>query len=229
MLACFSSTRFFLHGWGAAGMHIVDPGIDRYLHELARPHDPVLQEMEQLAERDSFPIVGPQVGRLLYLLAQMIDARRVIELGSGFGYSAYWFARAVGAEGRVVACEKSPQRAEQAADFLGRGGLGDRVEIVVGDALEIVGGRGGGFDVVFNDVDKESYPQVLDKAAAALRPGGLFISDNMLWFGNVLAEKPAEASTRGVKELTRLLYESDDFDTVLIPMRDGVTVSIYRS
>jgi len=207
---------------------IVDPAIDRYLHELANPEDPVLREMEVLAAKESFPIVGPQVGRLLHLLARMIRARRVIELGSGFGYSAYWFARAVGPDGRVVLTEGSEERAAQAAEFLERGGLAERVRIVVGDGLEIIEGAGSGFDIVFNDVDKEDYPRVLDKAAAALRPGGLFISDNMLWFGTVLEAEPSEASTHGIKELTRLLYASSEFETVLVPLRDGVTVSAYR-
>ena len=87
----------------------------------------------------------------------------------------------------------------------------------------------GVFDIVFNDVDKEQYPQVMDKAAAALRPGGLLISDNMLWYGSVLDPDAADAATRGVCELTRMLYESDEFQTVMLPLRDGVTVSIYRS
>jgi predicted O-methyltransferase YrrM len=184
--------------------------------------------MEVLAAKESFPIVGPQVGRLLHLLARMIRAKRVIELGSGFGYSAYWFARAVGPDGRVVLTEGSEERAAQAAEFLERGGMADRVRIVVGDALEIIEGAGSGFDIVFNDIDKEDYPRVLDKAAAALRPEGLLISDNMLWFGTVLEAKPSEASTDGIKELTRLLYASSEFETVLIPLRDGVTVSSYR-
>lgn len=208
-------------------MDIVDPAVDRYLHELANPEDPVLREMEVLAAERSFPIVGPSVGRLLHLLARAIGARRVIELGSGFGYSAYWFARAVGPRGEVVLTEGDPERAAEAAEFLERGGLLDRVRIEVGDALEILDRIGGEFDIVFNDIDKEDYPRVFDAAAAALRPGGLLISDNMLWFGTVLDREPREASTRGVKELTRLLMESDDFETVLLPVRDGVTVSIY--
>jgi len=206
---------------------IIDPAIDLYLHELASPEDPVLREMELLGAERSFPIVGPQVGRLLYILTAAISARRVIELGSGFGYSAYWFAKAVGTEGEVTLTELSAERAAEAQEFLERGGFGDRVHIEVGDALEIIDRVGGEFDIVFNDVDKERYPQVLDKAAAALRPGGLLISDNMLWFGTVLDDEPAEASTRGVKELTRLLHESPDFRTALIPLRDGVSVSIY--
>lgn len=208
-------------------MDIIDPAIDLYLHELASPEDPVLREMELLGAERSFPIVGPQVGRLLYILTAAISARRVIELGSGFGYSAYWFAKAVGTEGEVTLTELSAERAAEAQEFLERGGFGDRVHIEVGDALEIIDRVGGEFDIVFNDVDKERYPQVLDKAAAALRPGGLLISDNMLWFGTVLDDEPAEASTRGVKELTRLLHESPDFRTALIPLRDGVSVSIY--
>jgi len=208
---------------------IVDPAVDRYLHDLANPRDSILREMEVLAAERSFPIVGPAVGRLLYLLARMIRARRVFELGSGFGYSAYWFARAVGPGGKVVLTEGDAERAAEAAEFLGRGEFADRVQIEVGNGLEIIDSISGEFDIVFNDIDKEDYPRVPEKAAAALRPGGLLISDNMLWFGTVLEQDPAEASTRGVKELTRLLYASDEFETVLIPIRDGVTVSTYRA
>ncbi len=103
------------------------------------------------------------------------------------------------------------------------------MRVVVGDGLEVIDRIGGEFDIVFNDIDKERYPLVLEKAAAALRPGGLFISDNMLWFGTVLEERPAEASTRGVQRLTRMLYDSRHFQTVLVPLRDGVTVSIYSA
>jgi len=207
---------------------IIHPDIDRYLHDLANPDDPILREMEVVAAENRFPIVGPQVGRLLYVLARSVSARRVIELGSGFGYSAYWFARAVGPTGQVVLTDTSVERADLAGEYLARGGLADRVRILVGDALDIVERLGGQYDVVFNDIDKEQYPLVLERAAGVLRPGGLLISDNMLWFGTVLEPRPEDASTRGVKELTRLLYASDVFDTALIPIRDGVTVSTYR-
>jgi len=208
---------------------IVTPAIDRYLHGLASSKDSILLEMEMLAAQRSFPIVGRQVGRLLQLLARSISARRVIELGSGFGYSAYWFAHAVGPEGEVILTEGSPERASEAATFLKRAGLADRVHVVVGDGLDILRRLEGPFDIVFNDIDKERYPEVFEPATAALRPGGLLISDNMLWFGKVLEDSPDEASTRGVQKLTRLLFESADFDSVLLPLRDGVSVSIYGS
>ena len=208
-------------------MDIVDPAIERYLRELSSGDDPILGEMELLAAERSFPIIGPLVGNLLFVLARAAGAKRVIELGSGFGYSAYWFARAVGPDGRVVLTELSPERAAEARRFLARGGLLDRVQIEIGDGIEIIDRVGGDFDIVFNDIDKERYPLVLDRAAAALRPGGLLISDNMLWFGSVLEHPPPDDATRGVQELTRLLRESPDFRTVLIPIRDGVTVSVY--
>lgn len=209
-------------------MDIVHPEIDRYLHDLADPSDPILREMEVLAAERSFPIVGPQVGRLLHLLAKSIGARRVIELGSGFGYSAYWFALAVGAEGRVVLTEGSPDRAAEAAEFLRRGGLADRIRIEIGDGLEIAERLGGVYDIVFNDIDKDQYPQVLDLARLLLRPGGLLISDNMLWFGTVLDPEPRPASTQGVVELTRRLLHAPDFDSVCLPLRDGVMLSHYN-
>lgn len=209
-------------------MDLLHPELDRYLHDLSRTDDPLLLEMERLAEERSFPIVGPQVGRLLYVVAAAAGARRVLELGSGFGYSAHWFARAVGPEGTVVLTEGSPDRAAEAETFLRRAGLADRIRIEVGNALEIAERIGGEFDVVFNDVDKEDYPKVLEIAAARLRPGGLFISDNMLWHGKVLECDPPDASTRGVVELTRRLSASEEFEATLVPLRDGVTVAVKR-
>lgn len=209
-------------------MDIVDPEVERYLHSLASPDDAVLREMELFAAERNFPIVGPQVGRLLDVLTRACRATRVFELGSGFGYSAYWFARAVGAGGEVVLTDRSAEHGELAATFLARGGLADRVRVEIGDALEILDRTPGEFDVLFNDIDKERYPEVLDRAAAALRHGGLLVSDNMLWYGTVLEDRPAEPSAAAVKELTRRLLASPEFSTVLLPIRDGVTVSVRR-
>jgi predicted O-methyltransferase YrrM len=209
-------------------MDIVDPAIDRYLHELANPQDPILREMEMRGAELGFPIVGPAVGQLLFVVARAVRARRVIELGSGFGYSAYWFAQAMGPGSTVILTEGDEQRAADAASYLERGGMSDRVQIEVGDGLEIIDRIGGEFDIVFNDIDKKDYPRVLDKAAAALRPGGLLICDNMLWFGTVIDDTADDPPARGIKELTRQLYASEEFDTVLIPIRDGVTISTYR-
>ena len=181
--------------------------------------------MEELATRRAFPIVGPVVGRLLELMARSVGARSVLELGSGFGYSAIWFAKAVGPEGRVVATEASKANVDLGEQFLIRAGLADRIDYRAGDALAIASDLRGPFDIIFNDIDKQDYPRAFEVAERLLRPGGLFISDNMLWFGSVL-DDDADETTRGVKELTRLLYASADYLTTLIPLRDGVTVSL---
>ena len=205
-------------------MNLVHPEIDAYLAGLAAHGDPVLADMERLGDERDFPIVGSQVGRLLEVAARSCGARRVLELGSGFGYSAYWFLRAVGPEGTVLLTEGSEERAKEAEAFLTRGGFAGRFRIEVGDGLEIAAALTGPFDIVFCDVDKHDYPRALPLARRLLRMGGLFITDNMLWDGKVLA--PDDRQTRGVLELTHELYAAKDFVTTLVPIRDGLTVAV---
>ncbi len=206
-------------------MNITHPKIDEYLRSLAPSADEVREEMERLAETRRFPIIGPAVGQLCCVLARAVGARRVFECGSGFGYSTYWFARAVGEEGLVVHTDGSIGNSTQARDFLGRAGLVDRVRFEVGDARSLLARAEGPFDVIFNDIDKDGYPEILPLVREKLRVGGLFICDNMLWYGRVLL--PGEdPDTRGIQELTRLLGEAEDFSTTFVPLRDGVSVSL---
>ena len=205
-------------------MNVVDPRLDAYLERLVPDRPAVVQEMEALAARSHFPIVGPQVGRLLQVLAAALGARHVLECGSGFGYSAYWFASALPADGRVVLSEGSAENCALAGDFLGRLGLAERVAIHHGNALEVLETKTGPFDIIFCDIDKRDYPRVYPFLASRLRKGGLFVCDTMLWFGKV-AGPDEDPDTRGVRELTRLLYADPGFLTTLLPIRDGVTVS----
>ncbi len=210
-------------------MDLVDPGIDSYLTRLAAHGDSVLADMEAIGAHRDFPIVGPQVGRLLEVAARSCSASRVLELGSGFGYSAYWFLRAVGPDGTVLLTEGSQERAREADHFLTRGGFAGRYRIEVGDGLAIAAALEGPFDVVFCDVDKHDYPKALPIARRLLRTGGLFITDNMLWDGKVLAPPADDKTTAGVMELTSALYAAHDFVTTLVPLRDGVTIAVRIS
>lgn len=207
-------------------MDLVPPGIDAYLEDFAAHDDPVLAEMERLAAERSFPIVGPQVGRLLEVLARAAGARRVVELGSGFGYSAYWFLRALGPGGHVTLTDASFDRCAEARAFLERGGFAGRYAIEAGDAFEAAARIAPPVDVVFCDVDKHDYARALPVARRLLRPGGLFIADNMLWHGKVASPDPADRATGGVLALTLALRESKEFVSALVPLRDGLAVAI---
>ncbi len=207
-------------------MDLVVPAIDRYLSALAASSDPTLGDMEKLAAQRDFPIVGPQVGRLLEVSARACGARRILELGSGFGYSAYWFLRAMGQDGTILLTEGSPERCREAEQFLTAGGFAGRYRIETGDGLAVAAALEGPFDVVFCDIDKHDYPKALPIARRLLRPGGLFITDNMLWDGKVLAPAPDDKTTAGVVELTRALHAATDFRTTLVPIRDGVTIAV---
>jgi predicted O-methyltransferase YrrM len=206
---------------------IVDPGIEDYLRRLYDDGDPVRLEMEKVAEERKFPIVGPLVGRHLGVLARAIGARRVFELGSGYGYSALHFARAVGEGGEVHCTELSADNVALARGFLSRAGVWDRVTYHREEATAALRRVGGTWDIVYNDIDKDGYPDTVDLAYARLRPGGLFISDNVLWSGRILPGRDDGAKmTAGIREFTRRLFEHRGFLTTIDPTRDGVAVAL---
>ena len=207
-------------------MNIVDPRIESYLEQLTPPRPAILAEMESLAERRHFPIVGPLVGRLLYTLTRALGARHVLECGSGFGYSAAWFAEAIPEGGRVVMSEGSKENCDLAHDFLTRAGLGEKIALHQANALDLLERVSGEFDIVFCDIDKRDYPRVYPFLKRRLRVGGLFVCDNMLWFGRV-AGPDQDDDTRGVREMSRLLYSDTSLFTTILPLRDGVSLS-YR-
>jgi predicted O-methyltransferase YrrM len=204
---------------------IVHPKIERYLNGVRAPRSGALREMEVLARRRQFPIVGPDVGRLLFILARSSGARRVLELGSGFGYSAFWFALALPPDGEVHCTDLDPENRTQAEAFLKKARLSGKLRFHVGDALELAATLPGPFDIVLNDIDKEDYPRVIDAAHALLRPGGLFITDNTLWDGKVARLRP-DATTRSIQRFNSALARHPGFAAVILPLRDGVTAAV---
>ncbi|HWP82071.1 MAG TPA: O-methyltransferase [Bacteroidota bacterium] len=204
---------------------IIDSQIERYLTEIIPDRDAVLSDMEEFAASREFPIVGPLVGRMLYIIAKAMNAKRILEMGSGFGYSAYWFAKAIGKDGKVICTEGSSENEKLAASYFKRGNISDRIEFHVGDALKLIDKIDGEFDIIFNDIDKSEYPKALKKAVPRLRKGGLLISDNVLWSGKILQKKP-DAATAGILTFNRMIYTSKELFTTIIPLRDGVSISL---
>ncbi|HEY9593642.1 MAG TPA: O-methyltransferase [Spirochaetia bacterium] len=203
---------------------IVDPVIERYIASLDAQPDPVLAAMEALAERRHFPIVGRQTGSLLGILARSIGARRVLELGSGYGYSALWFARALPEGGTVVCTDSSRENQDLAMGYFRTAGLETRIDFRVGDALAIARDLKPGFDIVFNDIDKEAYPSAVEVAVGLLRHGGLFITDNVLWTGKVADNRSREPSTEAIRTFNRILFSRGDLESVIVPVGDGVSI-----
>ncbi len=211
-----------------------DQRVENYLYAMLPPRPPVLQEMERQAKERDIPILGPAVARLLYQYARLINAKTVFEMGSAIGYSTIWWADAVGSGGRVHYTDGSRKNADEARGYFQQAGVTDRIEVHTGDALELLSERKEQFDILFCDVDKHDYPRAFSMAAARVRKGGLFITDNTLWSGRVayaagnpdLPKPEPDKTTEGVVELNRLLYASPDWYTTIVPLRDGVTVAM---
>ncbi|HLF69517.1 MAG TPA: O-methyltransferase [Actinomycetota bacterium] len=195
----------------------------RSLHD--KLDEPVLVEMEAVAAEAGFPIVGRVVGAALETLARTIGAARVFEMGSGFGYSGYWFARAVGESGEVTLTDGDPENALKAKDYLTRAGLWDRCRFEVGDAIEALGRADGEFDVIYCDIDKGDYPAAFKVARERVRVGGLYICDNVLWSGRVAADD-ADAWTVAIRQHNLDIYGDESFLPVILPIRDGVIMAL---
>ena len=207
----------------------VHPDIEAYLRGLVSQSDhAVLTEMETLAEKNNFPIVGRLVGVFLETMAKSINAKRVFEFGSGYGYSAYWFAKAVGEAGQVVCSESDFLNQEKACDYLTRAGLWDRVDFRAGMAQDVFAETDGLFDICYNDVDKGDYPEVWRLARERIRVGGLYIADNVLWRGRVALSDYTDVFsgwTEAIREHNELIFNDAEFDCFINPIRDGVLVA----
>lgn len=202
---------------------IVDPEIDKYISDLYGESNSVLKEMEDYAEENEVPIVGPLVGRALSQIAMIKQPGNILELGSGFGYSAVWFALA--SDAKITCTDFSKEKADLASEYFKKAGVNERMEFLIGNSLYLLKNAVEKFDIIFNDVDKEYYPRVIDMAAEKLNPGGLLISDNVLWYGRV-AQDSDLPSTKGVKEYNSKLFSNPDFLSTIIPLRDGLSLSV---
>lgn len=206
-------------------MNITDPDINEYIKNILPRNDKILAEMENYAALNGFPIIGPLVGPFLRQLARITKAERIFEMGSGYGYSAYWFAGGMNKKGRIICTDGEDDNKNRALGYLKRGGFDSMVDFHVGDALEIIKRFEGPFDIILNDIDKQDYPRAFDLAVARLRPGGIFITDNVLWSGRVLDKNP-DATTAAILEFNGKLFNTGNFLSSIIPIRDGLGMAV---
>jgi len=210
----------------ATNMQITHPAIHAYLEENRPASDPVLSAMEEYGRAQNFPSLGPQCGRLLFALVTISGAKRIFELGSGYGYSMYWMAKAMTGGGLVIGTDKDPRNAAAAREYFRQGDLLEKTDLRTGDAVSLFEAEPGPFDMIVCDVDKERYPEVFELAKPRLRRGGILIADNVLWSGRILDTSENDPATNGIREFTRRIFAEPDFFSVIVPIRDGLSVSV---
>ena len=202
-----------------------------YIAGLFSAEDELLASLREEADRTGLPpiSISADEGRLLQVLLTAIGARRVLEVGTLGGYSAICMARALPPGGRVVTVEIDEKDAAFARRYIQRAELGDRIEVRLGRALEVLPALDGErFDAVFLDADKEPLPTYFDWALRLVRPGGLIIADNALWGGRVYDGDESDERTRGVREFNRRMSTDPRVLGIIVPTHDGVAVAVVR-
>jgi caffeoyl-CoA O-methyltransferase len=201
---------------------ITDPKINDYLMKLSCGGDKLALDMEKQARKRDFPIVDRLVGRLLYLITKVKNPRLIVELGSGYGYSAYWFARALG-RGKVILTDSDEGNIGQAKKIFLEAGLERKAEFRTGNAIDIAL-QYEKIDILFIDIDKHQYPDAVKNLLPNLNKNGLIIADNTLWYGKVTG-RSRDRDTQGIKEFNEYMFSNSDFFTTIVPLRDGVLIA----
>jgi len=212
---------------------IVPDAIEQYLAGLNRGGDAVLDEIARGNETRGLPLVDAEVGALLRVLATAAAATRILEIGTAIGYSGIWLAGALPPGGMLLTMEMSQERAGEARANFARAGLADRTSVIVGDAQLKIAKVSGPFDLIFQDGSKQLYEPLLDRLVGLLRPGGLLVTDNVLWNGEVVpgfAGTPTQPpeDTRAITAYNERLASHPDLITAVVPLRDGVSISVKK-
>ncbi len=209
---------------------MMSPQLREYLDSLVPNRPDEIVNMETYAREHSFPIIGPAAGQFLYMFARATKATRVFEMGSGYGYSTYWFAKAVqeNGGGEVHHVVWDQHLSHLAQEHLARLGVGMLIKYHVKEAIAVLNETTGPFDIIFCDIDKHAYPDALTAVEPKLRSGGAFIIDNMLWSGRIFDRLERDPNTKGVRLLTTMLKNRPNFISSLVPIRDGLMVAIKR-
>lgn len=207
-------------------MRYLDPQLRDFLASTPPAADPVRAEMEAYAKAHRFPMVGPLIGQLLEMMAKATNASRIFELGSGFGYSALWFGRGLRDGGQIFCTDSDPKNVELARRWLLQAGVLEKVTYLQGLAVEELHNQRGDFDIIYNDIDKYGYPEAFEVALERLRVGGMLITDNTIWSMRIFDESDTSADTEGIREYNRLTFNTPGVRSFMIPVRDGVTMSV---
>jgi predicted O-methyltransferase YrrM len=213
---------------------IVPEPVERYLSSLNRSSDPVLDDIARSGVEQDLPLIDAEVGALLRVLVKAIGASRMLEIGTAVGYSGIWLAGALPPTGTLLSMEMDPARVKTARVNFQRAGLADRVSVMTGDAQLLIAKVAGPFDLIFQDGSKRLYSPMLDRLVDLLRPGGLLVTDNVLWDGEVVPgfinpPKRDAADTSAIVDYNQRISTHPRLETTIVPLRDGVSISVKRA
>ncbi|MFN2571396.1 MAG: O-methyltransferase [Gemmatimonadales bacterium] len=202
--------------------------LERYVTELFAAEDPVLSRIRARHDAEKLPTINisPEEGKLLHVLLRIIDAQRVLEIGSLGGYSGVWLARALPPTGKLTTIEKDPRHARIARESFATAGLQRQVELIEGGALEVLPTLAPGFDAVFIDADKEPLPAYFDWGMKLLRRGGLLLCDNAFFHGAAIDPSDRSPSALGVRAFNQLAAQDPRLVATIIPVRDGLLIGL---
>ena len=211
-------------------MELYISSLPPYLDSLVPPRPNEMQRMEAYAKEHGFPIIGPASGYLCYQIARMINAKKIFELGSGYGYSTAWFAKAVveNGGGQVHHVVWDEGLSKMAQKHLGELGYDEVINYTVSEAVQTLRDSEEVYDLIFSDIDKEGYPDSLPVIENKLRAGGVLIVDNLLWSGNIFDEQDRSKATLAIKRFTQMMSKSKTWISSIIPIRDGVLVAFKK-
>lgn len=207
-------------------MKITNSKVEKYMNDLLNNRPVIFKELEEYAKEIDFPIIEPQVGRLINQYAHILKAKRILELGSGFGYSAIWFSEGLDEQTEIICTDFDKSKKKLAINNFEKAKTKTKIDFKLGDALEMLDTLEGEFDIIFNDVEKEDYPKVFKKSVPKLRKGGVLITDNTLWYGKVTNKRKKDYQTEGAREYNKLAFSDKRVISMIIPLRDGITISL---
>lgn len=210
----------------SAQSHLV-PSAQAYLSALAWGETPLMARIRERCERAGSPVIGPETGAALRALALAVGARRALEVGTLHGYSALWLLSGM-PDGRLETIERDAENAATADAHFREAGVAESVTLHLGAALEVLPRLEGRFDLFFFDAAKEEYPLYLDFALARAAPGAVVLADNVLWLGRVFSAHNTDPDTEGIRRFTRRILEERRLASCLLPVGDGLSVSIVK-
>ncbi len=206
-------------------MEITNKQIAEYTESFTSEEPEIIKELVEASNEDLEYIdmlSGRQTGMLLKMLVSISGAKRILEVGTFTGYSAIMMAQALPDGGELITCEMNERYQKISEPFFSREPYRSKITQKMGNALEIISGLDGSFDLIFLDADKVNYPKYYRLAKEKIKAGGLIVVDNVLWGGEVLDQKNRKAEA--IHQMNKIIRDDDEVEQLMLPLRDGVTI-----